>query len=281
MRTRPLPLAALLLPLAPVPPTHGEDVPAGAPNEPSKLFTQDASPLGAGGWQVQTNLVHVRASRAWDADGGPAARPLSRATLLETVLNHGVTDELDLGLGLGYTWLLDDDADPDDGHGVTDLVAVAKWRLLETDGGSSIGVTPTLLIPIGDEGSPYCLGPGQGYWAFDARAALVQDWAPSWSTNIDVGYVAVFGDREEDRGLFSANTAVGWQPLPWLQPEAELHYARAFVRHASCSDHAAVTAAVVLPLADWICPRAGVQQVFAGRETDHATVVKVSVDWNF
>jgi hypothetical protein len=252
-----------------------------APNEPSKLFTQDMSPLGAGWWQIQTNIVHARASRQWDADGDPGDRGLALESLCEVVVNYGATDDLDLGVGVGHAWLSDGASDPDAGRGVTDLVAAAKWRLLGTDGGTSLGVTPTLLIPVGHESSPYTLGPGQGAWVFDARAALTQDWAPGWSTNADVGYAVPFGDREDNRGVFSVNAALGWQPLAWLQPEVELHYCCAYVRHAPNADHAAATAGIVLPLAGWLVPRAGVRQVFAGRDEDRATIFKVSIDWFF
>jgi hypothetical protein len=75
--------------------------------------------------------------------------------------------------------------------------------------------------------------------------------------------------------------AFGYQPIPWLQPEAELNYARLFTRGAPDSHALAVTAGFVLPPADWITARLGGQQGISGRNADRTTDFRISIDWYF
>ncbi len=250
--------------------------------EHSKLIAQDADPLGKGAWQLQFNIGYSRATRQWDPDGWAESRERSSEWINQEVLTYGVSDTLDVGLGLGYGWLADDETGLKSGRGISDLALSGKWRFYENeDWGVAFAYVPTLTIPTGKETTSERLGPSQEFWSLDTRFAVVKDWSERWSTNVDAGYTAAFGERDEARGSFSANGAVGYRLFPLLQPEVELNYSHDFVHRDDDADLIAVTVGAEMPISDRLCVRAGVQRAIAGRNTDAATTFLLSVDLNF
>jgi len=193
-----------------------------------------------------------------------------------------VRDDLDLGVGFGYAWLHDRDSGLQRGRGLTDIAIAAKWCFFEDkDREIAFAYLPTLTIPTGEQSSDARLDPGQEFWSLDTRFAVVKDWSERWSSNLDFGYEAAFGDRGDFLGSLGANMAVGYQLLPWLQPEVELNGSHDFAANGRDADWIAVTAGVVIPVSERFCIRTGVQQGVAGRNTDQRTALLLSVDMNF
>lgn len=255
---------------------------AAARCEHSKLNTQDADPLGEGAWQLQFNLGYSRSTRQWDSSWKDEPRARSYEWGNQEVLTYGVADELDLGIGLGYAGLADDDAGLESGHGLSDLAVSGKWRFFEKeDSGFAAAYLPTLTVPVGKASTTDRLGPSQEFWSLDTRFAVVKDWSNRWSANFDSGYVAVFGDRGDSRGSISANGAVNYRLFPWLQPEVELNYGHDFIRDDRDADVVAITVGADLPVSDRVCARAGAQRGLAGRNADPTTAILLSVDMNF
>lgn len=250
--------------------------------EHSRLNTGDASPLGKGAVQLQFNAGYGYSSRQWDASGNGIDRNRADSWEIGPVLTYGVRDDLDLGIGFGYAWLRDKDSGLQRGQGLTDVAVSAKWCFYEDkDLGLAMAYLPTLTIPTGEQSSATRLGPGQEFWSLDTRFAVVKDWSERWSSNLDFGYESAFGDREDFRGSLSANMALGYQFLPWLQPELELNYNHDLIANDRDADWVAVTAGVVLPVSELLCVRTGIQQAVAGRNTDQSTAFLLSVDMNF
>lgn len=250
--------------------------------EHSKLNTQDADPLGEGAWQLQFNFGYSRSARQWDPSWQEERRERSYEWSNQEVLTYGVSDELDLGIGLGYVWLGDDDTGLKSGHGLSDLALSGKWRFFEKEAwGVAFAYLPTLTIPVGKDSTTDRLGPSQEFWSLDTRFAVVKDWSERWSANFDIGYAAVFGNDGDYRGSFSANGAVGYHLLPWLQPEVELNYSHDFVHDDRDADLVATTVGADMPISDRVCARAGVQRGIAGRNADQTTAILLSVDMNF
>jgi hypothetical protein len=198
------------------------------------------------------------------------------------VLTRGISDDLDLAVGSGYSWMGDDETAPRCGHGFVDLIVSAKWRFFKNEKRRlAFAYVPTLTAPTGSASSPDRLGPSQEFWSLDTRFAVVKDWSRRFSTNFDVGYELIFGHPGDSLGRLGANLAVGCQLLAQLQPELEFNYNRDFVRGNQDADRIAVTVGVVMPLSDPVCLRAGAQRGIAGRNVDLNTTILLSVDLNF
>jgi len=250
--------------------------------EHSKLNTQDADPLGEGTWQLQFNFGYSRSTRQWNPSWKEERRDHSYGWSNQEVLTYGVSDEFDLGIGLGYAGLGDDSTGLKSGHGLSDLAISGKWRFLEKEvWGVALAYLPTLTLPSGEASVTDRLGPSQEFWSLDTRVAVVKDWSERWSANFDIGYVVVFGNEGNDRGSFSANGAVGYHLLPWLQPEVEMNYSHDFIHDDRGADLIAITMGAVMPVSDRACARAGVQRGLAGRNADQTTAILLSVDMNF
>lgn len=250
--------------------------------EHSKLNTQDADPLGAGAWQLQFNGGYNDATRQWDPSWKEKGRHRAYERSNQEALTYGVSDALDLGVGLGYAWLADDDTGLQSGHGLSDLVASAKWRFFEKEeDGIAVAYLPTLTVPTGKKSSDDRLGPSQEFWSLDTRFAVVKDGANRWSANADIGCTTALGDGGFSWGSLSANGAVGYYLFPRLQPDVELNYSHDFVPHDRDADLLAVTVGAGLPLSDRWCVRTGAQRGIAGRNADQFTVLLLSADLNF
>lgn len=250
--------------------------------EHSKLNTQDADPLGEGAWQLQFNAGYSRSTPRWDSSWQEERRDRAYEWSNQEVLTYGASDTLDLGIGLGYAGLTDDGTGLKSGHGLSDLALSGKWRFLaEENSGFAFAYVPTLTIPVGKDSTTDRLGPSQEFWSLDTRFALVKDWSNRWSANFDSGYVAVFGDRGDSRGSFSANGAVGYRLRPRVQPELELNYNHDFIHNDRDADLIAITVGADMPVSDRVCSRAGVQRGIAGRNADQTTAMLLSVDVNF
>jgi hypothetical protein len=254
----------------------------GALCEHSKLNTQDADPLGAGALQLQFNFSYSEALRQFDSSWSKNSRGHVHEFSSEGVLTYGVTDDLDVGAGLSYSILSDKETDLEDGQGFSDLGIGAKWRFMEIkESGLAFAYLPALTIPTGKSETDEDLGTSQEFWSLDTRFAVVKDWRDDLSSNLDVGYEIPFGDKGNAQGCFSANGAIGYHLLPWLQPEVELNYSHDFNQNDPDSDLVAMTLGAALPLSDLICARAGYQRALAGRNTDDTGSFIISADINF
>jgi hypothetical protein len=128
-----------------------------------------------------------------------------------------------------------------------------------------------LNIPTGSSTDSGSLGTSQEFWSWGNTLVMTKDWG-SWTANADVGYSLPFGGkRGTAQGTFSANLALGYQVLPWLQPEMELNYARDFVDEGDPGENLAFTAGLVMPISDLLRVNLGVQQSIWGRNSDQTT----------
>lgn len=262
---------------------EANDAPAFVPlGEHSRLGTQDADPLGAGAWQFQVNYGHERSLRQWDRAWSATRRERASMRQTEAVFTYGASDALDLGLAIGFARVDDDASGLKAGSGFSDVVLSAKWRFLEDASRHlAYAFVPALTIPTGAKSTARSLRPGQEYWGVDLRLAMVKDWSPRWSTNLDVGYEAFVGDRSDSLGGLGANLALGYFLVSWFQPQVEIHYGHDFARIGSDASLFAVTVGAVAPLSDALCARVGLRQGIAGRNADQLRTFLLSLDVNF
>lgn len=125
-----------------------------------------------------------------------------------------------------------------------------------------------LTVPSGSRSDGSRLGTGQECWSWENALVLTKDWG-KWTVNGELGYSLPFGDgRGTARGSLFAHAALGYQVLPWLQPEVEIHYSKDFVSEGEAGQGLAVTTGLVLPVHERLRIQGGGQWDLWGRNTD-------------
>ncbi len=128
---------------------------------------------------------------------------------------------------------------------------------------------------------PDRLGTSQEFWSWENVLVATKDWGP-WTANGEIGYSLPFGEKKGSaRGVFFANTAVGFQILDWLQPEVELNYFKEFVAEGDPGQALALTAGLVLPVHDRLRIMIGVQRGVWGRNIEQPTTLQMAVKTSF
>ncbi len=258
--------------------------------EHGKLNTADASPVDPGHFELEFGYSFSQAKNTWDTDGKSRPRGLGEEQAVGLTRSNfpwgvtvGVFKDFDLGLGLDYLWLYDgDNLNPTRGQGISDLSIGARFRFLNLEQyKSEAAYIVGLTIPTGSSNDSGSLGTSQGFWSWNNTLVMTKDWG-SWTANVEVGYSLPFGEkRGTAQGTFSANLALGYQILPWLQPEAELNYTRDFVEGDDGGEILAVTGGLVMPFNDRLRVNLGVQQGIWGRNSDQSTNFLLTVKQAF
>ena len=259
--------------------------------EHGKINTADASPVDPGHFEIESSLVATHANRFWGSTGTSHARGQARELALGLAATAGVVADVDVAVSGGYVWLKDEDNDfdPDDGvfgpergHDWGDLDLSGRYRFFASEEyGLELAYIGGVTIPTGSSASRGEIGTSQEFWSFNQTLAASKDWG-KWTANAAIGYALPLGEkREGERGTFAVDAAVGYQFLPWLQPEVELNYARDF--HASEDDQEvlAATVGLVMPLNDRLRVNSGVQQGLWGKNADKATCLLLAVKLAF
>ncbi len=108
-----------------------------------------------------------------------------------------------------------------------------------------------------------------------------KDWG-KWTGNIDLGYALPMGNKREIyRGTFSIDFAIGYQILPWLQPEIELNYSLDTFADENDAQTLAVAGGLVMPVDETLRINIGVQQGIWGENSYKATSIVTAVKYAF
>lgn len=166
---------------------------------------------------------------------------------------------------------------PQSGHDFSDLELSARYRFFESKEQSlALAYIGGLTLATGSDSSREEIGTSQEFSSFNQALVVNKDWG-KWTGNTDVGYALPFGDKRGNaRGTFNADVAVGYQVLPWLQPELELNYSHDFLSDKESSEVLAVTAGLVMPINDRLRVNLGAQQGVWGRNNDKETTLTVA-----
>jgi hypothetical protein len=259
--------------------------------EHGKINTPDASPVDPGHFEIESSYTYVHAKRFWDNDGNSHARGLAREQAIGLSVTAGVVENFDVAVGGSYVWLKDEDNDFDEndaeigpviGHNFGDLELSGRYRFFESKERSlELAYLAGFTIPVGNDASREEIGTSQEYWSFSQALVATKDWG-QWTANTDIGYALPLGDKRENaRGTFNADVAVGYQVLPWLQPEIELNYAHDFLTTEDDQEVLATTVGLVMPLDDRLRVNVGVQQGLWGRNANKDTTLCAAVKLAF
>jgi hypothetical protein len=193
MRTLPIPCIALLL---------GVATKSAFATHP--LITDDTSTQGQGNHQIEFNTDWLRASGTG-----------SRITSL--IYSYGQRDNVDLFVGVPAGV-----AAP---SGIGNVMAGAKWRILESEHGS-VALRPEVLLPSGDEDKE--LGSGHGGIAVTLIASHESGpWTFHGNAGLDVNRYKQDAARAAHRNMrWRVSAAAAYQTAPRLAVVGDIGIAR-------------------------------------------------------
>ena len=266
------------------PPAAGGTEQEEAGPEHGKLNTPDASTVDPGHYEIEFSYVFEQVRRFWNSGGHEHSQPMERDNAAGLSVGAGILENLDLHLNSSYQWIKYEENDFD-GEGFGDLNLNLRFRFLnDAKRHLEIAYIIGLTAPIGSHSTEKeyeAISASQEYWSLNQTVVVSKNWG-HWTGNADVGHSQAFGGRRENvTDVLNGDVALGYQALPWLQPEIELNYAHEFVEHNPDQDLIAATVGLVMPINDHLRLMAGVQEGLWGRNTDEATTWRITLTWAF
>jgi hypothetical protein len=250
--------------------------------ETAKLVTEDALPVDPGVLEVEFGYQIGEAGRIFDEHGQSANRERLAGHLLALKATRGIKEGLDAAVELSWRNVLEDEEEAL-ADSLGNVAVTAKWRVFSsTSGRAALSWVPGITAPLSDSSrSTERVAPGQVYWSADNLLAFT--FAGNvFNLSADAGYfLAVGGERGDQRGELVADAAVGFQITGWLQPVVELNFSEAYAKNAEDSTSLRATWGVVLSL-----PRAtrldlGLQKVIDGKNADRVTALLANFSVSF
>ena len=139
------------------------------------LITDDAGTLGTGKFQLEVNGEY-----GTDKATAAGIETIERGIEAATALGYGVSDALDVVIGVPYLWgsshdteLMTGNAARSNEKGQGDISLEAKWRFFEREG-LSLAMKPGIRAPTGNERR----GLGAGKYGFSAFVIATQELKP-------------------------------------------------------------------------------------------------------
>ncbi len=151
------------------------------------LITDDTGTQGKGKFQIEVNAEHAN-------DNG------NTETALGATLSAGLTDTIDIVLGMPYLFLREKD---ETGQwtregGISDISLALKWRLYEREG-LSFALKPGVTLPTGDKD----MGLGDGKPSYSLFLITTRELEP-FTFHLNIGYIT---SRSEFRDTFHYSLA--------------------------------------------------------------------------
>ncbi len=216
--------------------------------EHGKAFTGDATPVEPGRVEVEVDYAPT-----WWATAGSIDPLTGEQHLMVAAVTLGIVRDLDARVMVG--WVLahampNMPGGPAYGQGLADTIVATRWRFLSLpDPAIDLAVSAALVIPTGVTAATEQLATGKGSWRVGGAFLASADWG-RFTAGLELGLTAPVGPRvSNDAGFLVCNAALGYQVLPWLQPEVELNYQHEIELGGEFDERVLwVTAALVFPL---------------------------------
>jgi len=164
------------------------------------FVTDDTGTQGAGNWQLELLGQRDRARSSADPGGGPVEQNL-RSTLVNPVLTYGITDTVDLALGLNYLRysVSENGAPAGSASGMSDTTLELKWRFYEASG-LSLALKPGLQFATGD--ADRGLGTGRTSWGVN----FIGTWsAEPWTVMANAAWFRQRYDLPQDSAAYRSD----------------------------------------------------------------------------
>lgn len=174
------------------------------------FITDDAGTQGAGNWQLELIGEHVHHDGHAQVAGVEVDQRRD-VSVFNPVLTYGVTDTVDVALGLNYLWVKtkENGTTVESASGISDTVLELKWRFYEADG-LSLALKPGLILPTGDADR----GLSTGKVSYGLNGILTYEAGP-WTWLANVQYIHLRFKSSEDKAenhehLWRASGGVGY-----------------------------------------------------------------------
>jgi hypothetical protein len=154
------------------------------------LITDDTGTQGKGKFQLEVNSEFTYDKEREDVDDDGVKDTVKViGSELATALSYGITDNIDIVLGLSYAWsktkingVVDPADSATDVDGISDMSLELKWRFFEKDG-LSFALKPGITLPTGDENK----GLGNGRASYGLVFITTKELEP-WAFHFNLGY---------------------------------------------------------------------------------------------
>lgn len=164
------------------------------------LITDDAGTLGKGNAQLE-----FIGEYGYDDEEG--VRTNSLVAPIAPVLSYGITDNLDIVLGISYLYVrTKQKGTMSDEDGISDTSIELKWRFYAKEG-LGLAIKPGISLPTGDNNK----GLGNGRPSYGLVLITTKEIDP-WAFHLNLGYTHIEYRREEDtaekrKGIWHASLA--------------------------------------------------------------------------
>lgn len=177
------------------------------------LITDDTGTQGKGKFQLEVNSEFTyEKERQYNTNEAKWETKKETGGELATVLSYGITDNVDIVLGLPYQWKktkidgVVTTESTEQGEGIADTSLEVKWRFYEHEG-LSFAFKPGITIPIGDENK----GLGNGRAGYSTFFIITKELEP-WAFHLNLGYTynnyKLQADRDANRkGIWHVSAA--------------------------------------------------------------------------
>jgi hypothetical protein len=259
--------------------------------EHGKINTADASPADPGRYEIEAWFSFTRAKQFWDASGCTHDRGLFREQNIGVSVTVGLVENVDIAVRGGYGWLEDNhsgfnkDAEAmgrATEHDLSDMEVSGRYRFYNNaERRLEIAYIAGMTIPSSTGSAQEDISASQKFWSLSQTVAATKDWE-QWTLNGDIGFSLPMGNKRENaRGSLNIDLALGYQILPWLQPELELNYSHDYLADGHDAQTLAMTAGLVMPINETLRVNIGIQQGVWGENADKATSICAAVKFAF
>jgi opacity protein-like surface antigen len=155
------------------------------------LITDDAGTQGKGKFAIEINSQYGR-----DNNDGV----VQHTTPAASTLTYGISDTVDIGIGVPYQWIKMDNSGTTTHHnGVGDVAIAVKWRFYETNGWS-LALKPGLTFPTGDKDKEL----GAGKMTYSMFFITTKELKP-WTFHLNLGYIGNENKLDQRATLWHAS----------------------------------------------------------------------------
>jgi hypothetical protein len=228
------------------------------------LVTDDTGTQGKGKFQLE-----VSGEYGHDRDDGVT----TRGTQITATLTYGISDPIDVILGLPYQHIRTEDSEGvTKGDGISDMSLEMKWRFYEKDG-LSFALKPGFSFPTGDKEK----GLGAGKIIYHLFFIATKEIKP-WAFHLNLGYIRNENKNDEKKNLWHASLASTVEVVKNLQIVGDIGVEEDVERNLNTPD-SFILGGVIYSLSENFDIDFGVKGGLSKPETDYA--VLAGITWRF
>ncbi|MFO0752315.1 MAG: transporter [Thermodesulfovibrionales bacterium] len=228
------------------------------------LITDDTGTQGRGKTQLEFLVEYEH-----DKEDGVTTNSLTGPTL--PVLTHGLTDSVDLVLGVSYLSVrTKENGDVSREKGISDTSVEVKWRFYEKDG-LSFALKPGVTLPTGDDDK----GLGAGRVTYGLFLIGTKELKP-WAFHLNTGYRRNENKVDERKDVWHASLAAELEVVKDLRAVANIGMERNHDR-ASHVDPAFLLGGFIYSLSESVDLDVGIKGGLNRPEADYTLLTGVTV----